>query len=41
MLAHYLHVLPRHRLLREAGGFEGFLTLRVKPPSGDLPIEEG
>src|SRR6185295_7691735 len=36
--AHDLDVLLRHRLLRESGGFEGFLGSRVEIRSGDQSL---
>src|SRR5512132_3981937 len=35
-LAHDLHVLLRHRLLRQPGGFEGLGAIREDRPGGDL-----
>src|SRR5262249_21295612 len=36
--AHKLHVLLRHRLLRQPGGFEGFLGIKVGPNPNPLPV---
>src|SRR5207302_267395 len=33
-----LHVLLRHRLLREAGGFEGLRPIREHPPLNDEAV---
>jgi hypothetical protein len=38
---HDLHVLLRHRLLRQAGGFEGFGTVREPLNANDLPLPDG
>src|SRR4030095_3468330 len=38
--SHDLHVLLRHRLLREAGGFEGFVWLSVRLEMDDLSVSE-
>ena len=35
-----LHVLLRHRLLRESGGFDGFLPVAVIPELRDEPVSE-
>ena len=35
-----LHVLLRHRLLRQPGGFEGLLTLRETSQRINFPIAE-
>jgi hypothetical protein len=32
------HVLPRHRLLRKPGGFEGSITVRKDPEHLDQPV---
>src|SRR5262245_35946096 len=37
-LAHDLHVLLRHRLLRQPDGFEGFVSLLEHPKASDLPV---
>src|SRR6185295_8745018 len=37
-LTHDLDVLPRHRLLRKPGGFEGFGSLLEHPKASDLPV---
>jgi hypothetical protein len=36
--ANHLHVLPRHRLLRQPGGFEGFGTVQVALGTQQLPV---
>src|SRR5205823_242130 len=38
--AHDLDVLPRHRLLRKPGGFEGFFAVREPMLANDLPLPE-
>ena len=40
-LAHDLHVLLRHRLLRQPGGFEGFGLGREELDPHDLAVAEG
>ena len=37
---HDLHVLLRHRLLRQPGGFEGLVPLRVLVDVGDLAVPQ-
>jgi hypothetical protein len=39
--AHKLHVLLRHRLLRQPHGFEGIGLVEERLPARDLPVPEG
>src|SRR2546430_2268873 len=37
---HDLHVLPRHRLLLQPHGFEGFVLARVNPKPPQLAVKQ-